>query len=453
MASKFKALIFDLGGVLLDWDPQSVTAVTSTQLQTSIIKESLDQAQKSLTVNVRLARIAQELKKSDLNLQLYVMSNISREHFEIVQTLDLPWSMFSSAFTSGNVGMRKPDLCFFKHAIDKIGFHPSQVVMVDDQAENLCAAQSLGIHGLLVDETSVDIVGQKLRNLFQSSIPRVEAYMKANARNHNCVVEGHSITLKDNFAQLLIWELTGDANIIYFKWPSGKLHPAQNSGNGNGNMEASVKANVKNGLWNYFYEDPVLTTQEFPADADTTSTAYLSLPQSYLSGVADVHLILDKMAFNMSPDGIMQTYFCDDRPRTAPETADWVVQCLKNRACLYGNRVYSTPETFLYFTARLYLECGEGTLKKRLETIKEALLKRINAPTNPLALALRISACKLVGLDPLVYQQDLEKLMSLQEEDGGFPAGHFCCFGRTGARIGNRGLTTALAIKIIRRDS
>ncbi|KFY99951.1 hypothetical protein V500_01220 [Pseudogymnoascus sp. VKM F-4518 (FW-2643)] len=138
---------------------------------------------------------------------------------------------------------------------------PQSSGMVDGQAENLCAAQTLGIYGLLVDEISVDIVGQKLRNLFQSSMPRAEAYMKANSGKHNCVVEGHNITLKDNFAQLLIWELTGDAVIIYFKWLSGKLHRAQNPGNSNGNMEASVKGNVKNGLWNYFYEGPILTTQ------------------------------------------------------------------------------------------------------------------------------------------------------------------------------------------------
>lgn len=383
--------------------------------------------------------------------------------------------MFSSVFASGYVGMRKPDLCFFKHVIDNIGFHPSQMVMVDGQAENICAARSLGIYGLLIDKASVDIVCQTLRNLFQNSIPRAEAYMKANARNHNCVVEGHNVTLKDNFAQLLIWELTNDADIIYLKWPSGKRHPAQDSENiTNKNTENCVKTNIENGLWNYFYEDPVLTTQEFPADADTTSIAYLSLPESRLSEVADVHLILDKMALNLSPDGIMQTYFCDDRPRTAPEvcsnmlrlfysfgrggdprirkTEDWVVQCLKNRACLYGNRVYSTPESFLYFTTRLYLECGEGALKKRLGVIKEALLERINVPTNPLALALRISACQLIGLDPFIYQQDLKKLMSLQEKDGGFPAGHFCCIGRTGARIGNRGLTTALAMTVIRHE-
>lgn len=33
MASKFKALIFDLGGVLLDWDPHSVKTVSSSQLR------------------------------------------------------------------------------------------------------------------------------------------------------------------------------------------------------------------------------------------------------------------------------------------------------------------------------------------------------------------------------------------------------------------------------------
>ncbi|KAL3428947.1 hypothetical protein BDV09DRAFT_201093 [Aspergillus tetrazonus] len=180
------------------------------------------------------------------------------------------------------------------------------------------------------------------------------------------------------------------------------------------------------------------------------------------------------MASNRNAEGIMQTYFCDDRPRTSPEvcvnilrafyhfgrggdprirkTEDWVVRCLRNRACLYGNRVYSTAEAFLYFTARLYVECGEGVLKERLHSIREALCERINTPTNPLSLALRVSSCQIDGLDSVLYRQDLRRLTSLQERDGGFPAGHFCCIGRTGARIGNRGLTTALTIKILRHE-
>ena len=34
MASKFKALIFDLGGVLVEWDRQSTIAVSPTQFLT-----------------------------------------------------------------------------------------------------------------------------------------------------------------------------------------------------------------------------------------------------------------------------------------------------------------------------------------------------------------------------------------------------------------------------------
>lgn len=58
----------------------------------------------------------------------------------------------------------------------------------------------------------------------------------------------------------------------------------------------------------------------------------------------------------------------------------------------------------------------------------------------------------MVGLDPFIYKHDLKKLITLQEKDDGFPAGHFCCVGRTGARIGNRVLTTALAMKVIHHE-
>jgi hypothetical protein len=143
---------------------------------------------------------------------------------------------------------------------------------------------------------------------------------------------------------------------------------------------------VKNGLWTYFYDDPVLTTPEFPSDVDTTSTAYLSIPERYHSESADSELILNKMADNRSSDGIMQTYFSDERPRTSPEvccniirafhrfgkssdprikkTEEWVVRCLKNKTYYYGSRVYTVPEAFLYFAARLYVEYEKGPLKE-----------------------------------------------------------------------------------------
>ncbi|KAI0438652.1 HAD-like protein [Xylaria telfairii] len=503
MASNTRGLIFDLGGVLLDWDLHRVPGLSSGQFLTTMntttwhdldrgvlslkeacrefgellgvdpatIESSLEQAQLSLTVNCSLVQTIHDLEQSNLGLKFYVMSNISREHFQIVKSLEIPWSIFNMVFTSGAEGMRKPDLCFFQHVIKQTGLHPDELLMVDDSADNICAARSLGMHGMLVDN-KLARSGGVLRNLFQDPMSRAERYMSINSRKHHCTIEGHEdLVLKDNFSQLLIWELTGNADIVYLEYPSGKVHNSPVDTTSTPNRKAPDRPNATDGLWNYFYGKPILTTSEFPPDADTTSIAYLSLPEEYLNKLTDIKLVLETMAENIDAQGIMQLYFSKERPRINPEagcnilrafyhfgygydprirkTKDWVVKCLENRACLDGNRYYSTPEGFLYYVARLYVD-GPEDLKQELVGIHEELEQRINVPTNPLALALRISACQLVGVSAHRYNRDFKLFMSLQQEDGGWPAGHFCCMGRIGARIGNRGLTTALALQIIK---
>lgn len=400
--------------------------------------------------------------------------------------------------------MRKPDLCFFEHVIKEIGVHPSEMIMIDDTPENICAARSLGMHAILVHK-SLPSASKILLQLLQDPIERAQAFLKDNAREHHSVVEGREeLTLKDNFSQLMIWELTDDEDIVYLKWPNGRTYgsnaPRNNSaitkgystshrnGHANSNVNSHTNGNivynpngddfpgskVENGLWNYFFEAPVLTTHDFPADADTTATAYLSLPEQCLATMPDVRLVLAKMSENLDLDGIMQVYFDPKRPRTVPEVCcnilrlfhkfgfgsdprakkseDYVVDCLNNNACLDGTRHYSTPESFLYFVVRLYAETPSDVLRKRLNAIKARLIDRLSVPTNPLALALRLFACQLLDLGPELYRKDLETLVSLQEEDGGWPAGHFCRLGRTGTCIGNRGLTTALAVRILRQE-
>ncbi|GAW25957.1 putative had-like protein [Rosellinia necatrix] len=528
MSSTIKALVFDLGGVLLSWDHHTVTALSSSQFLTimnsttwhsldrgllslkdackefgallgeepSVIEGAIEQAQDSLAVNFPLVETLLEVKATNPELKLYVMSNISREHYKAVRKLGLPWSVFDHIFISGLEGMRKPDICFFQHVVEHTGFRPGDIAMIDDTVENICAARSVGIHGIFVHDRATKS-GGSLLNLLQDPLARAETYLRENARDLHSSVEGRDdLLLKDNFAQLMIWELLGDESLIYLRWPSGHLQGAPNNntedrsrgksevlmnghvdGRVNGSDEAHLRSDLKNGLWNYFYEEPALTARDFPPDADTTSTAYLSLPPEYLPRVADPGLVLDAMAANQSPDGITQTYFSSDRPRTAPEvccnilrafyrfgrgpdprirkTEEWVVGCLRNDACLHGNRYYSTPESFLYFVSRLYVECRSASrpLADELEpAIRRRLGERVNMPTNPLALALRVFACQIVGVDGGLYRKDFDLLLSLQERDGGWPAGHFCRVGKTGARIGNRGLTTAFAIRAIRNE-
>ncbi|KAF9872945.1 hypothetical protein CkaCkLH20_09455 [Colletotrichum karsti] len=521
MCQGFKAVIFDLGGVLLDWDRQNQPMMTRDQfsammnstawhkldrgeltvkqacehfstmlgVDSAAVEASLEEAQKSLKVVPELLATIHDLKTSNKNLKFYVMSNVSKEHFAIVcRELDVPWSEFTRVFVSGVEGMRKPELGFWRHVLAQIGARPEQTIMVDDSAENICAARSLGIRGMLVDSKHPEKTSAALRNLLQDPLRRAQAYMKTNAGNHFCVVQGHEgITFKDNFSQLMIWGLTGDENAVSLRWPShaeqtGKLDSTARDSETNGERDdtqptlpnGDVNNEVETGLWNFFCEKPILTTTDFPPDADTTAMAYISIPSPHHGRLANPDIVLDEMLSNSDPDGIVRVYFSTDRPRTCPEvccnvlrafnrfgrisdprlqaTKDWVVDCLRNDACLDGSRHYSTAETFLYFVARLYDECDEGPLKGQLELVKEKLGERIHVPANPAALALRLSACQIVGIDPGLYRKDLKALMSLQELDGGWPAGHFCWYGRTRAKIGNRGFTTALAMSIMQKE-
>ncbi|KAL8779163.1 MAG: hypothetical protein Q9194_001586 [Teloschistes cf. exilis] len=257
--------------------------------------------------------------------------------------------MFDKAFASGVEGMRKPDLVFYQYVIKETEVHPSEITMIDDTPENVCAARSRGMYAILVDK-SLPSGGGTLLNLLQDPLQRAEVYLKDNARNHHCVVEGHEdIILMDNFAQFMIWELTDEEDLIYLKWPCGKIQGidrfgsdhlnghsnGRSNGQTNGHLIGNTleSSNVQIGLWNYFFEAPVLTTRDFPPDADTTSTAYLSLSERYLSTVPDVHLVLEKMAANLDQDGIIQTYFDPTRPRTTPEVCCKILRLFHKFGC------------------------------------------------------------------------------------------------------------------------
>ena len=72
--------------------------------------------------------------------------------------------------------------------------------------------------------------------------------------------------------------------------------------------------------------------------------------------------------------------------------------------------------------------------------------ERIGQSGNALDLALRIITCNSLGLD---CDLDRRGLLDLQCEDGGWKAGWMYRFGSSGVRLGNRGVTTAMAIKAL----
>ena len=239
--------------------------------------------------------------------------------------------------------------------------------------------------------------------------------------------------------------------------------------------------------WNFFQGKPILTTEAFPCDLDTTSVALTVTGRSKET----ISSIMDEMLNYVDKDGIVQVSRCSDsnsfdpgahqpyfhslrqtyfdhrrlrfdpvvcvnvltlfyangRGDQLPQTFAWVREVLINRGYTDGTRYYATPECFLFFMARL-LEQIKGT-KTDLSLrpiFRERIQERIGSEGDALALAMRVLASASVGIRD---EMDLRTLLSLQQEDGGWEAGWMYKYGSSGINIGNRGLTTALAINAI----
>jgi hypothetical protein len=120
---------------------------------------------------------------------------------------------------------------------------------------------------------------------------------------------------------------------------------------------------------------------------------------------------------------------------------------LEHRAYLDGTRYYETAECFLFFSARLLRGTHDAALHVRLAPLLRArVLERTGCPGDALALSMRVLAGAAVDLR---MERDLEALLPLQCEDGGWDASWVYRLPTSGGKIGNRGFTTALALNAI----
>ncbi|MBW3019725.1 HAD-IA family hydrolase, partial [Candidatus Woesearchaeota archaeon] len=59
------------------------------------------------------------------------------------------FSLFDDVFYSHHLGMRKPELRIYEHVLKKHSLNPKDCYFIDDKIENVEAAKSLGINGIL----------------------------------------------------------------------------------------------------------------------------------------------------------------------------------------------------------------------------------------------------------------------------------------------------------------
>lgn len=481
---QIKAVIFDLGDVLVSWQtpldgkvsPKILKrALTSQiwhefdrgrileeecygQLATAMgvplldLRDTLEKAKLSLRPDLKMSKMLKQLRT--LDLKIYLASNISKPHWQYMRgTQEVDWEVFDDVFISAEMGMRKPDICFYDHVLSRIGLKhdPSSVIFMDDKLENIAAAQALGWRG--IQFTNAEMAIQRLTNMLADPIAQGRSYLDANAGNMWSTTNG--LQIKENFAQLLMLEASDGRQELV------NLKPSPLS-------------------WNFFQESSLLSCRvgatAYPDDFDTTSIAWSILKKPFVAE-AEIDQVLDLILQYRSCDGLPMVYADHSRPRfdaivcvhvftlfhlngrSWKLEATWrhIIQILQNRAYLNGTYYYSAPDYFLYSLSRLVNFCQEQGLSlpktpegdaSFLELFRARCRERVNAgPTDALNLAVRIIACLRAGIPRSKLQLDAEKLCLLQEYDGGWPACEIYLIPSTKAGIGNRGVVTALAMK------
>ncbi len=175
-------IVFDLGGVVVNWQPgalvSSVFEDTDTQdlVRKEIIEHAdwveldrgsigldraIDRAAKrtglppgdierlfnavppSLTPIEATIELIHELSKT--NHSLFVLSNMHLSSIAYLERCHTFWGVFDGIVISSRINKVKPETQIYEHLLNRFQLEPGDTVFIDDLQENLSAASSVGI--------------------------------------------------------------------------------------------------------------------------------------------------------------------------------------------------------------------------------------------------------------------------------------------------------------------
>ncbi len=189
--SSINAIIFDIGNVLISWDPKNlykkliadadelnwfcsnvVTLDWHTHHDAGL---SMQEGIKNLTAKhpsyakeiaafdtrwpetigdeiEGMLGLIQRLKQR--NIPMFAITNFSAEKYPEFER-DFPYAAyFEDAIVSGREGIVKPAPEIYQLAIDRFGITPERTFFIDDRAENIEAAAKFGIHGHIFKDST-----------------------------------------------------------------------------------------------------------------------------------------------------------------------------------------------------------------------------------------------------------------------------------------------------------
>lgn len=200
----YKHIIFDLGGVMVEWKPRdylmerfcradledtiyNITFGSDTwkQLDAGLVtryeanqqmlaraqragcafevQEVLDDWMRILRPRRRMIDLALRLKKHGYSI--YYLSNIAADTLQLLMERDLE-GVFDGGIASCELHINKPDPRIYQALLHKYGLQPKECVFIDDTLENVQAAFQLDITGVPMRSS----VGTLVRSLASCNI-------------------------------------------------------------------------------------------------------------------------------------------------------------------------------------------------------------------------------------------------------------------------------------------
>jgi 2-haloacid dehalogenase len=198
---QIKNIIFDLGGVLIDWNPEylfrklipdeekrktffsdictaewneeqdggrSIADATSLLIQqypdhTDLIIAYYDRWEEMLGGPIQdTVSIFKVLKEAEKH-KFYALTNWSAETFPKALVLYDFLHWFDGRLVSGEENTRKPFADFYQLLLDRFSLKPEESIFIDDNLRNIKAAQAMGIYS--IHFTSPAQLVEDLKNL------------------------------------------------------------------------------------------------------------------------------------------------------------------------------------------------------------------------------------------------------------------------------------------------
>ncbi len=101
--------------------------------------------------NENIIKLIKEIKYNK-KYKILLLSNINRSHWDCL--LDKKWNFiqyFDEIILSHEIHLTKPDPKIFQHAIEKAGCNPEEILYIDDSIKNIQVAQELSLNSILYD--------------------------------------------------------------------------------------------------------------------------------------------------------------------------------------------------------------------------------------------------------------------------------------------------------------